>query len=1023
MRSLTNTLQKLCRASRNRRTGAAARKRSENCLGIERLEGRALLAVVSHWTADNTAADSVGTNNGSLQSGTTYAAGQIGQAFSFDGINDRVGVADSDSLKLTRSLTIEAWIKINAFPTDDSVILFRGDDRRGFDPYLLATTSGGSVRFAISSITNEGASVQAPAPLGQFIHVAATLDDATGAMKLYENGVLMVQTTTSYRPFADLDPASNPGVGIGNTGGYPKTPCNFPFSGLIDDLKLYDHALTAADVLANFNAGKGSLQPAISINDTTIVEGDPSLRYQGNFVSPLEGGLDDPYALVYGPDGALYVSMKVGNSILRYDAVSGAPLPALGKPGAEFVSPGAGGLSQARGIAFGPDGNLYAVSTDTDAILRYDSATGTPLGALVASGVGGLDAPRGLLFHTDGFLYVTSVGGTSPAAGKDAILRFNAVTGAPAGISGVPGDAVFIASGSGGLDNPSGIVSHGGDFYVSSTSPSTSNSVLRYAANGTFLGAFVPTGSGGLSGPVDLVFRDGYLYVTSWANSKILRYDGASGSFVNEVASASGLARPIGLVFETNGNFLVASGDSDEIRRYGVSSQAVFTVRSVPWPTTISVDFGTANGTAWVLDDYQQTSGTLNFTPGMSSKTILVTTINDAVGESREAFSVNLSNAVGATILDRSATGTIRDDDATKFYVVNDASSGDRTYEYADGSNGIENYTLNSGNTAPRGAASNAAGDKVWVVDANKKVYVYNPAGGLLGPGPWTAGSLQSTAQVEGIATNGTDIWLVDNKTDKVFKYTGAASPLSGSQNAASSFNLASGNNSPKDIVTDGVSLWVVNDSTTDKVFKYTLSGSLVASWTIATSGAGSPTGITLDPSNPAHLWIVDSGTDRVYEYSNAVNQLNGSSVSAANSFALAAGNTDPQGIADPPPQGSQPATGTHAVPGRGSAESAYAPPAVASMSLSSLKKFTSELSDADNSLRGEFTGSRESDNLVGRSFELGLSKKPATKRLGEMFRQRDQIQSNDIAGGTDLDDLFADWSADPLQLLLSNGR
>ena len=161
---------------------------------------------------------------------------------------------------------------------------------------------------------------------------------------------------------------------------------------------------------------------------------------------------------------------------------------------------------------------------------------------------------------------------------------------------------------------------------------------------------------------------------------------------------------------------------------------------------------------------------------------------------------------------------------ATKFYVVNDAST-DRTYEYTAAGSAVENYALNSGNTAPRGAASTAAGDKVWVVDANKKVYVYNTSGGLLGS--WTAGSLASNATVEGIATNGTDVWIVDAKQDKVFRYTSAASRLSGSQNAASSFSLNSGNTNPKDIVTDGTNLWVVNDSTTDKVFKYTLSGSL----------------------------------------------------------------------------------------------------------------------------------------------------------------------------------------------------
>ena len=159
-------------------------------------------------------------------------------------------------------------------------------------------------------------------------------------------------------------------------------------------------------------------------------------------------------------------------------------------------------------------------------------------------------------------------------------------------------------------------------------------------------------------------------------------------------------------------------------------------------------------------------------------------------------------------------------------------------------------------------------------MDANRKVYVYNTGGGLLGS--WTAGTLACNATVEGIATNGTDVWIVDAKSDKVYKYSGAATRTSGTQYASSSFTLNSGNTSPKDIVTDGTSLWVVNDSTTDKVFKYSVSGSLMGSWTIS-SGGGSPTGITLDPANVSHLWIVDSATDRVYQYDGAASLTSGS--------------------------------------------------------------------------------------------------------------------------------------------------
>ena len=51
---------------------------------------------------------------------------------------------------------------------------------------------------------------------------------------------------------------------------------------------------------------------------------------------------------------------------------------------------------------------------------------------------------------------------------------------------------------------------------------------------------------------------------------------------------------------------------------------------------------------------------------------------------------------------------------STKFYVVND-STADRTYEYSATGVAVENYALNTANTAPRGVVSTAAGDKVWV--------------------------------------------------------------------------------------------------------------------------------------------------------------------------------------------------------------------------------------------------------------------------------------------------------------------
>ncbi|MHB8974090.1 MAG: SdrD B-like domain-containing protein [Pirellulaceae bacterium] len=326
---------------------------------------------------------------------------------------------------------------------------------------------------------------------------------------------------------------------------------------------------------------------------------------------------------------------------------------------------------------------------------------------------------------------------------------------------------------------------------------------------------------------------------------------------------------------------------------------------------------------------------------------------------------------------------------ATKFYVVNDAAL-DRTYEYNATGTSVETYGLNTGNTAPRGAASTIAGDKTWVVDANRKVYVYNNSGGLVGS--WTAGTLATTATVEGIAVFGTDVWIVDAKSDKVYKYAGAASRTTGSQNATTSFSLNSANTSPKDIVTDGVNLWVVNDSTTDKVFKYTTAGSLVNSWTISTAGATSPTGITIDPANVSNIWIVDSGTDRVYQYNGAATFANNSSYAANVSFALAVANTNPQGIADPPAPGSLLATETP-VP------SAEADAALVNMYDVPVKKF-----------RIDTVQRSESRAVESHTRDLSYTVGASANRLANDNVVNDKHH-------TEVNDLFAQWDSDPLEL------
>ena len=77
----------------------------------------------------------------------------------------------------------------------------------------------------------------------------------------------------------------------------------------------------------------------------------------------------------------------------------------------------------------------------------------------------------------------------------------------------------------------------------------------------------------------------------------------------------------------------------------------------------VTVHYATANGTALAKQDYSATSGTMTFQPGETSRTISVAIKGDRKREADETFSVNLSNAVGATIADGVATVTILNDD------------------------------------------------------------------------------------------------------------------------------------------------------------------------------------------------------------------------------------------------------------------------------------------------------------------------------------------------------------------------
>jgi PKD repeat protein len=272
--------------------------------------------VVSWWPGDGNANDITDNNHGTLLKGATFNYGKVGQAFKFDGIDDLVSIPDSDNLKLTKSFSIDAWIYVESFPApsvEHGQIIFRGDNRLFKDPYYLCTQYNRYLRFHIES-TSTLVNLEAPIQSGQWVFVAATLDDATDAMKIYLDGALAAQTTTKTRPFRNLYSSRNPGIGIGNHA----LATGQPFHGLIDELEVFERALTESEIKAIYNAGstgksKGTGSGSEIVSFEWDFESDGIYDYLETSASAPDGAFDGKTTHIYGDDGTYTATVRVTN--------------------------------------------------------------------------------------------------------------------------------------------------------------------------------------------------------------------------------------------------------------------------------------------------------------------------------------------------------------------------------------------------------------------------------------------------------------------------------------------------------------------------------------------------------------------------------------------------------------------------------------------------------------------------------------------------------------------------------------
>jgi hypothetical protein len=198
--------------------------------------------LVGWWRGEGNTLDQVNSLNGATLGGG-YSAGKIGAGISNSitspGGAIAVRVPNSPLLALSQSLTVEGWIKVNAIGFTQRVVVTEQPsydvqiDPEGvlyFSSWYPNPNGAGYVGTYVESY---------PLPVGQFVHFAGTLDDATGEMKLYINGFLVKQITTAARPM------SHPSVALHIA----------RMNGVADELSIYSRALAASEIGAIYAAG------------------------------------------------------------------------------------------------------------------------------------------------------------------------------------------------------------------------------------------------------------------------------------------------------------------------------------------------------------------------------------------------------------------------------------------------------------------------------------------------------------------------------------------------------------------------------------------------------------------------------------------------------------------------------------------------------------------------------------------------------------------------------------------------
>jgi len=273
-------------------------------------------------------------NDGTLTNmdpATDRVDGKIGKALEFDGTDDYVDCGNDASLDLGLSgdsFTLEAWIKPNqASPSDWGVVIAKdglttNNDRNYWfgqnagTPGIYFGTRNEADNGRAEWKTNDGLTA------GAWNHIAVVWDRTANDVILYIDGTVKSWNVGDAGAPFDIPSAYDTNVSIGLSGDINA----FPFNGTIDEVKIYNRALNAEEIKADYLAGLED----ITLPETTITSG-PDRTINNSVISFSWTGSDNvtptsqllySYKLEgYGDSWSSWTSVttKYFNGLANYD--------------------------------------------------------------------------------------------------------------------------------------------------------------------------------------------------------------------------------------------------------------------------------------------------------------------------------------------------------------------------------------------------------------------------------------------------------------------------------------------------------------------------------------------------------------------------------------------------------------------------------------------------------------------------------------------------------------------------------